>query len=204
MYMLAQVNVSIKPDRRDMRVLAFEDRHDCAFCVSLLTRWPDFEGTDPQVSTYGRTSTVGTELCTARTARTAVAPPRLPRPCTVPSPEALPSGPPVALPALQTFAAPAQTSSRPGWIRYTAALSYTGLQVHWAASYCCHDTFVLRRSLRRRCPSCPRPRSSRSCGRCTTRWCVRHCTDPWVMSIAIFACAQLGDGRLLSTPASPH
>ncbi len=72
-----QVNVSIKPDRRDMRVLAFEDRHDCAFAVSLLARWPDFEGSDPQVGTvrpYGHTVVIAERCAGPRTGPQTVLP----------------------------------------------------------------------------------------------------------------------------------
>jgi hypothetical protein len=44
-----QVNVSLAADKRDMRVLAFEDRTDCTACLTLMARWPEYEGTDPRV-----------------------------------------------------------------------------------------------------------------------------------------------------------
>eukprot|EP00198_Chlamydomonas_reinhardtii_P009582 XP_001698919.1 predicted protein [Chlamydomonas reinhardtii] len=45
-----QVNVSLSPDRRDMRVLAFADRADATAAISLLAAWPQYAGTDPRLS----------------------------------------------------------------------------------------------------------------------------------------------------------
>ncbi|GLI71192.1 hypothetical protein VaNZ11_016307 [Volvox africanus] len=45
-----QVNVSLSGDRRDMRVLAFEDRSDCTACLTLMAQWPEHEGTEPRMS----------------------------------------------------------------------------------------------------------------------------------------------------------
>ncbi|KXZ43607.1 hypothetical protein GPECTOR_85g337 [Gonium pectorale] len=45
-----QVNVSLNDARRDMRVLAFEDRADCTACLTLLAQWPEYAGTEPRLS----------------------------------------------------------------------------------------------------------------------------------------------------------
>ncbi|KAG2498212.1 hypothetical protein HYH03_003963 [Edaphochlamys debaryana] len=45
-----QVNVSLNAARRDMRVLAFEDRADCTACLTLLAQWPQYEGVEPRLS----------------------------------------------------------------------------------------------------------------------------------------------------------
>lgn len=29
--------------------MAFEDRADCTGCLTLISRWPEYEGTDPRV-----------------------------------------------------------------------------------------------------------------------------------------------------------
>ncbi|EFJ47469.1 hypothetical protein VOLCADRAFT_105043 [Volvox carteri f. nagariensis] len=44
------VNVSLSGDRRDMRVLAFEDRTDCTACLTLMAQWPEYEGSEPRMS----------------------------------------------------------------------------------------------------------------------------------------------------------
>jgi hypothetical protein len=36
-----QMDVSINPDVRDVRVLGFEDRHDCMKCLTVLRQWPE-------------------------------------------------------------------------------------------------------------------------------------------------------------------
>jgi hypothetical protein len=34
------MDVSINPDVKDVRVLSFEDRHDCMKCLTVLRQWP--------------------------------------------------------------------------------------------------------------------------------------------------------------------
>lgn len=35
------MDVSINPDVKDVRVLSFEDRHDCMKCLTVLRQWPE-------------------------------------------------------------------------------------------------------------------------------------------------------------------
>jgi hypothetical protein len=35
------MDVSINPDVTDVRVLSFEDRHDCMKCLTVLRQWPE-------------------------------------------------------------------------------------------------------------------------------------------------------------------
>jgi hypothetical protein len=39
-----QVNVSLDPAGRDMRIVAFEDRHDCMHCCTVMAQWPRLAG----------------------------------------------------------------------------------------------------------------------------------------------------------------
>jgi hypothetical protein len=34
------MDVSLNPDEKDVRVLTFEDRHDCMKCLAVLRLWP--------------------------------------------------------------------------------------------------------------------------------------------------------------------
>lgn len=36
-----QMDVSINPEVKDVRVLSFEDRHDCMKCLTVLRQWPE-------------------------------------------------------------------------------------------------------------------------------------------------------------------
>eukprot|EP00955_Chlamydomonas_euryale_P084221 363937-Chlamydomonas_euryale.AAC.16 len=36
--------------RKDMRVLAFEDRHDASHCMAVLKQWPEYDWCDLSVS----------------------------------------------------------------------------------------------------------------------------------------------------------
>jgi hypothetical protein len=38
-----QMDVSINPEQRDVRVLSFEDRHDCMKCLTVLRQWPEMQ-----------------------------------------------------------------------------------------------------------------------------------------------------------------
>ncbi len=38
-----QMDVSLSPSTRDVRVITFEDRHDCMKCLSVLRQWPGME-----------------------------------------------------------------------------------------------------------------------------------------------------------------
>ena len=33
--------MSLNPDVKDVRVVAFEDRHDCMHCLTVLSQWPE-------------------------------------------------------------------------------------------------------------------------------------------------------------------
>lgn len=39
-----QLDVSLSDDARDVRVITFEDRHDCMMCLAVLRAWPDMAG----------------------------------------------------------------------------------------------------------------------------------------------------------------
>eukprot|EP00775_Hariotina_reticulata_P006889 gene6889-7105_t len=39
-----QMDVSLNPDDKDVRVLTFEDRHDCMKCLAVLRQWPGMDG----------------------------------------------------------------------------------------------------------------------------------------------------------------
>lgn len=39
-----QADVSLQPGARDVRVLTFEDRHDCMHCLAVMREWPDTAG----------------------------------------------------------------------------------------------------------------------------------------------------------------
>lgn len=36
-----QMDVSINPEVKDVKVLSFEDRHDCMKCLTVLRQWPE-------------------------------------------------------------------------------------------------------------------------------------------------------------------
>ncbi len=36
------MDVSLNPDRRDVRVITFEDRHDCMHCIAIMQAWPQY------------------------------------------------------------------------------------------------------------------------------------------------------------------
>uniref|UniRef100_A0A7S3QN50 Uncharacterized protein n=1 Tax=Dunaliella tertiolecta TaxID=3047 RepID=A0A7S3QN50_DUNTE len=44
-----QLDVSLSPDTRDVRVVTFEDRHDCMHCLTIMKQWPEYEGLDLNV-----------------------------------------------------------------------------------------------------------------------------------------------------------
>jgi hypothetical protein len=35
------MDVSINPEVKDVKVLSFEDRHDCMKCLTVLRQWPE-------------------------------------------------------------------------------------------------------------------------------------------------------------------
>jgi hypothetical protein len=36
------MDVSLNPSRKDVRVLTFEDRHDCMHCLTMMQQWPPY------------------------------------------------------------------------------------------------------------------------------------------------------------------
>jgi hypothetical protein len=53
-----QVDVSLRPGAKDVRVLTFEDRHDCMHCLAVMAQWPGMS--DAQLS-MGAMPTAGLE-----------------------------------------------------------------------------------------------------------------------------------------------
>ncbi|GAX74857.1 hypothetical protein CEUSTIGMA_g2303.t1 [Chlamydomonas eustigma] len=45
-----QLDVSLNQDVKDMRVLAFEDRHDAIHCMAVLKQWPEYDWCDMSVN----------------------------------------------------------------------------------------------------------------------------------------------------------
>jgi hypothetical protein len=45
-----QLDVSLNPSRRDVRVLTFEDRHDCMHCLTAMRQWPEYAESKLSVS----------------------------------------------------------------------------------------------------------------------------------------------------------
>lgn len=39
-----QMDISLNPNVKDVRVLTFEDRHDCMKCLTVLRQWPQMSG----------------------------------------------------------------------------------------------------------------------------------------------------------------
>jgi hypothetical protein len=39
-----QVDVSLAPAVRDVRVVTFEDRHDCMLCLTVMRQWSQLAG----------------------------------------------------------------------------------------------------------------------------------------------------------------
>lgn len=37
------MDVSLNPSKKDVRVITFEDRHDCMHCVTVMRQWPEYE-----------------------------------------------------------------------------------------------------------------------------------------------------------------
>eukprot|EP00798_Chlamydomonas_sp_ICE-L_P020391 gene20391-27161_t len=45
-----QIDVSLKENKRDMRVLAFEDRHNASHCMAVMKCWPEYDWCDMSIS----------------------------------------------------------------------------------------------------------------------------------------------------------